>query len=256
MKIEDKELIKRIFEGALMAADKPLKRRDLTALFDEMESPSDKLVDEALKELIIDCEGRGYELKRVASGYRYQVRQELSRWVNNLWQEKAPRYSRALLETLSLIAYRQPITRGEIEQIRGVAVSTQILKTLLERDWVKSVGHRDVPGRPALYATTREFLDYFDLKTLDQLPPLAEIRDLNTISKELNIDLPIDSTESANDSSGQIKEEASEDNSENIDNFDQEHDPLKKNDESEFDNFSQDADSIELSASNSEEVSY
>lgn len=256
MKIEDKQLIKRIFEGALMAADKPLKRRDLTALFDDMESPSDKLVDEALKELVIDCEGRGYELKRVASGYRYQVRQEFSRWVNNLWQEKAPRYSRALLETLSLIAYRQPITRGEIEQIRGVAVSTQILKTLLERGWVKSVGHRDVPGRPALYATTHEFLDYFDLKTLDQLPPLAEIRDLNTISRELNIDLPIESTESANDSPEQVEDENSHDNLKTIDNLPVEDEASKKTDGNRLDEFNPDEDSIELSASNSEEISY
>ena len=254
MKIEDKELIKRIFEGALMAADKPLKRRDLTSLFSAMESPSDKLVDEALKELIADCEGRGYELKKVASGYRYQVRQELSRWVNNLWQEKAPRYSRALLETLSLIAYRQPITRGEIEQIRGVSVSSQILKTLLERGWVKSVGHRDVPGRPALYATTREFLDYFDLKTLDQLPPLAEIRDLNAISRELNIDLPIESIDSANDSSD-IDDIKDVDNIEDIENsFDIEI-QSNKTDANTLDSLNQNDDNIELSVSNSEKAS-
>jgi len=203
MKIEDLQLVKRIFEGALMAAERPLQRRDLTALFDDLETPADALVDQALVELDSDCEARGYELKRVASGYRYQVKQDLSRWVNKLWQERAPRYSRALLETMSLVAYRQPITRGEIEQIRGVAVSTQIIKTLLEREWIKSVGYRDAPGRPAIYATTRQFLDYFNLKSLDQLPPLAEIRDLNTISRELNIDLPVEDIKPANDDSNE-----------------------------------------------------
>lgn len=203
MKIEDLQLVKRIFEGALMAAERPLQRRDLTALFDDLETPADALVDQALIELDSDCEARGYELKRVASGYRYQVKQDLSRWVNKLWQERAPRYSRALLETMSLVAYRQPITRGEIEQIRGVAVSTQIIKTLLEREWIKSVGYRDAPGRPAIYATTRQFLDYFNLKSLDQLPPLAEIRDLNTISRELNIEMPVEEIKPANDESNE-----------------------------------------------------
>ena len=203
MKIEDLALVKRIFEGALMAAERPLQRRDLTELFDDLETPADALIDEALVELDSDCEARGYELKRVASGYRYQVKQDLSRWVNKLWQERAPRYSRALLETMSLVAYRQPITRGEIEQIRGVAVSTQIVKTLLEREWIKSVGYRDAPGRPAIYATTRQFLDYFNLKSLDQLPPLAEIRDLNTISRELNIDLSVEDIKPANDESNE-----------------------------------------------------
>ena len=203
MKIEDLALVKRIFEGALMAAERPLQRRDLTELFDDLETPVDALIDQALVELDSDCEARGYELKRVASGYRYQVKQDLSRWVNKLWQERAPRYSRALLETMSLVAYRQPITRGEIEQIRGVAVSTQIIKTLLEREWIKSVGYRDAPGRPAIYATTRQFLDYFNLKSLDQLPPLAEIRDLNTISRELNIELPVEEIKPANDESNE-----------------------------------------------------
>jgi len=199
MKIEDSALVKRIVEAALVAADKPLSKRDLKDLFDEMELPDDALFDQALQQLEADCEARGYELKRVASGYRFQVKQDLAPWVSKLWKERAPRYSRALLETLSLVAYRQPITRGEIEEIRGVAVSTQIIKTLLEREWVKVVGHRDVPGRPAIYATTRQFLDYFNLKSLDQLPPLAEIRELGTISRELNIDLPLDAIEPAND---------------------------------------------------------
>ena len=201
MKIDDLELIKRIFEGALMAADKPLQRRDLTALFDDLEQPEDSLIDQALKDLVADCEDKGFELKRVASGYRYQVKQDLSRWVNKLWQERAPRYSRALLETMSLIAYRQPITRGEIEQIRGVAVSSQIIKTLLEREWIKSVGHRDVPGRPTIYATTKQFLDYFNLKSLDQLPSLAEIKDFTDVDPALGLLMPIDSLSSADQDS-------------------------------------------------------
>ena len=126
---------------------------------------------------------------QVATGYRFQVRQNLSTWVGRLWQERPPRYSRALLETLSLIAYRQPITRGEIEEIRGVAVSTNIIKTLQERDWVRIVGHRDVPGRPAMYATTRQFLDYFNLKSLEELPPLAEIKDLENLSGDLPLEI-------------------------------------------------------------------
>ncbi|MGB5324223.1 MAG: SMC-Scp complex subunit ScpB [Pseudomonadales bacterium] len=199
MKIEDLDLLKRILEGALMASDRPLPKRALKELFDELECPDDQLIDAALAELESDCESRGFELQSVASGYRYQVREELGQWVNKLWKERAPRYSRALLETLSLVAYRQPITRGEIEEIRGVAVSTQIIKTLLEREWVKVVGHRDVPGHPAIYATTKQFLDYFNLKSLDQLPPLAEIRELSTISREFNIELPPALIESAND---------------------------------------------------------
>lgn len=190
MKLEDPILIKRIVEAAIMAAEKPLSRKNIVELFDELECPEANLIDEALEALAEDCEKRGYELVRVASGYRFQVKQELSRWVGKLWKEKAPRYSRALLETLSLIAYRQPITRGEIESIRGVAVSSQIIRTLMERDWIKSVGHKDVPGRPAIYATTKIFLDYFNLKSLDQLPPLAELRDLNAISQEFNIEMP------------------------------------------------------------------
>ncbi|MCB1685831.1 MAG: SMC-Scp complex subunit ScpB, partial [Pseudomonadales bacterium] len=133
---------------------------------------------EVLRILETECEGRGYELIRVASGFRYQVRQDLSEWISRLWEEKPPRYSRALLETLSLIAYRQPVTRGDIEQVRGVSVSQSIMRTLLERNWIRVVGERDVPGKPAMYGTTREFLDYFNLKSLDQLPPLAEIRAL------------------------------------------------------------------------------
>lgn len=177
----DSGKLKQIIEAALMAADGPLTVNDLTKLFAHHELDSEEgrgQIRETLKTLEAEAEGRGYELKRVASGYRYQVRQELSEWVSRLWEEKPPRYSRALLETLALIAYRQPVTRGDIEQVRGVSVSQNIMRTLQERGWIRVVGQREVPGKPSLYGTTREFLDYFDLKSLDQLPPLAEIRSL------------------------------------------------------------------------------
>lgn len=179
-----------ILEGALLAAGEPLSVQRMTLLFEENERPSKDEIKAAIKSVEERCEGRGYELVHVASGYRFQVRQDLAQWVGRLWQERPARYSRALMETLSLIAYRQPITRGEIEEIRGVAVSTNIIKTLLEREWVRVVGHRDVPGRPAMYATTRQFLDYFNLKSLDQLPPLAEIKELDNLSGELGLDTP------------------------------------------------------------------
>ena len=179
-----------ILEGALLAAGEPLSVQRMALLFEENERPSKDDIRAAIKLVEERCGGRGYELVQVASGYRFQVRQDLAAWVGRLWQERPARYSRALMETLSLIAYRQPITRGEIEEIRGVAVSTNIIKTLLEREWVRVVGHRDVPGRPAMYATTRQFLDYFNLKSLDQLPPLAEIKELDNLSGELALEVP------------------------------------------------------------------
>ncbi len=179
-----------ILEGALLAAGKALTVAQLCALFEEHERPDTTAVREALQQIAERCEDRGFELREVASGFRFQVRQALSPWVARLWQERPQKYSRALLETLSLIAYRQPITRGEIEEIRGVAVSSNIIKTLHEREWVRVVGHRDVPGRPAMYATTRQFLDYFNLKSLDQLPALAEIRDVETLTAELGFAMP------------------------------------------------------------------
>lgn len=174
-----------IIEGALLAAGKPLTVAQLADLFEGHEKPEKAEIREALKVVAERCEDRGFELLEVASGFRFQVRQALSPWVSRLWHERPQRYSRALLETLALMAYRQPITRGEIEEIRGVAVSSNIIKTLHEREWIRVVGHRDVPGRPAMYATTRQFLDYFNLKNLDQLPALAEIRDLDTLTAEL-----------------------------------------------------------------------
>ncbi|MEM8661434.1 MAG: SMC-Scp complex subunit ScpB, partial [Pseudomonadota bacterium] len=173
-----------IIEGALLAAGKPLTVAQIGQLFEDNERPDNASLRSALKEVAERCDERGFELQEVASGFRYQVRQSLSPWVARLWQERPQRYSRALLETLALIAYRQPITRGEIEEIRGVAVSSNIINTLHERDWMRVVGQRDVPGRPAMYATTRQFLDYFNLKTLDQLPALADIRDVESLNAE------------------------------------------------------------------------
>ncbi len=184
------ETLKRIVEAALLAAEEPLSLNQMEAMFLEEAQPGHALLREALKALAEDCEDRGIELREVASGFRLQVKQTYQPWVSRLWQHKPPRYSRALLETLSLIAYRQPVTRGEIEEIRGVAVSTNIMRTLQEREWVRVLGHRDVPGRPALYGTTRAFLDYFDLKNLDELPTLAEIRDIDDLEPELDLALP------------------------------------------------------------------
>jgi segregation and condensation protein B len=179
--------LKHIVEGALLAAGRPLDINHLEALFDDDQCPSKEDFKTALEKISSDCEERGFELKQVKSGYRFQVRQELSGWVNRLWDERPQKYSRAMLETLALIAYRQPLTRGDIEQIRGVSVSSQIVKTLLEREWVRVVGHRDVPGRPALFATTRQFLDYFSLSSLEELPTLNELRDLDDLDPELEL---------------------------------------------------------------------
>jgi len=181
------EQLKRIVEAALLAAAQPLSVLQLSALFGENEAPPHEDLARALEELAADCSQRGVELVEVASGFRYQVRQDVHPWVARLWTERQTRYSRALLETLALIAYRQPITRGEIEQIRGVAVSTNIVKTLEEREWIRVVGYRDVPGKPALFGTTRSFLDYFSLKSLDELPPLAEIREIEDFDPQLTL---------------------------------------------------------------------
>jgi segregation and condensation protein B len=179
--------LKRIVEASLLAAAQPLSLAQLSALFGETETPNHDDLARALLELGDECAERGVELKEVASGFRYQVRQDVHPWVARLWTERQTKYSRALLETLALIAYRQPITRGEIEQIRGVAVSTNIVKTLEEREWVRVVGYRDVPGKPALFGTTRIFLDYFNLKSLDELPPMAEIREIEDFDLQLTL---------------------------------------------------------------------
>ena len=189
--------VKRILEAALLAAGGPLTLDRLLELFEEEECPQRSQVAAELEALVEDYQGRGIELQQVAGGYRFQVRSEYAPWVARLWDEKPARYSRALLETLALVAYRQPITRGEIEEIRGVSVSTNIIKTLTERDWVRVVGHRDVPGRPALYATTRRFLDYFGLRSLNDLPPLSEIKDLEALEPELDLPQPVEALEPA-----------------------------------------------------------
>ena len=184
------EQLKNIIEAALLAAGRPLSLDAMQGLFSEIECPSKKELREALQQLGEDYTGRGIEIAEVASGWRIQVGEACSPWVSRLWDERPARYSRALMETLALVAYRQPITRGEIEDIRGVSVSTHIVKTQLEREWVHVVGQRDVPGKPSLYGTTREFLDYFGLKSLDELPTLAELRDLDEINRELDLEDP------------------------------------------------------------------
>ncbi|MGK2915654.1 MAG: SMC-Scp complex subunit ScpB [Porticoccaceae bacterium] len=181
----DSVQLKKIIEGALLAAARPLDIPQLETLFADDERPSRDELRAALDDIAADCREHGYELVHVASGYRFQVRQEIAPWINRLWDEKPRKYTRALLETLAVIAYRQPVTRGDIEQIRGVAVSSDTVRTLFERDWIRTVGHRDVPGRPALYATTKQFLDYFNLQALEQLPSLGDIRDLVSINSEL-----------------------------------------------------------------------
>lgn len=183
------ERLKNWIEGALLAAGQPLSLNQLNSLFDEDSQPGHGLIREALALLDSELEGRACELVEVAGGFRLQIRASLMPVVSRLWAEKPPRYSRALLETLAIIAYRQPITRGEIEQIRGVSLSANILKTLQEREWIRVVGHRDIPGRPELLGTTRSFLDYFGLKGLDDLPTLAEIRDLDNLEPELDFNL-------------------------------------------------------------------
>lgn len=183
------EQLKNIIEAILLGAGRPLSIDQLLAMFAEQEKPERDAIREAVTALQEDYEPRGIALLQVGSGYRIQIRETMQPWVARLWEEKPARYSRALLETLSLIAYRQPITRGEIEEVRGVSVSTTIMKTLQEREWVHIVGHRDVPGRPAMYGTTKKFLDYFGLKSLSDLPSLAELRDLSAIGKDLELDL-------------------------------------------------------------------
>ena len=180
--------VKMIIEGLLLAASRPLNLSEIAQVFDEDERPDKKELKKIIEVIEADCSDRGFELQEVASGYRFQVKQELSSWVGKLWDERPPRYTRALLEILALIAYKQPITRGDIEEIRGVSVSPNIIRTLIDREWVRVVGHRDVPGRPAMFATTKIFLDYFNLKSLQNLPPLSEIKELDNSDSELSLD--------------------------------------------------------------------
>ena len=180
--------VKMIVEGLLLAAGRPLTLDNIIHVFSKDEQPDSKELKLVMESIAEDCADRGFELKEVASGFRFQVKQELSDWVAKLWEERPPRYTRALLETLALVAYRQPITRGDIEEIRGVGVSSNIVRTLLDREWIRVVGHRDVPGRPAMFATTKQFLDYFNLKSLQDLPPLSEIKDLAVADPEFDLE--------------------------------------------------------------------
>jgi len=189
--VMETQYVKNIVEAALLAAERPLEVEQLRELFEEFERPSAAEVRELLALLATDYQGRALELVEVASGWRAQVRSDYAAPVSRLWQERPTRYSRALLETLALIAYRQPITRAEIEEVRGVAVNPNIIRTLSERGWIRIVGHREVPGRPELLGTTREFLDYFGLKSLDQLPSLAELKDMDNVGVQLEFAEPV-----------------------------------------------------------------
>ncbi len=180
--------LKSILEALLLASGEPLSLETLASVFTDEERPSNSEISKTLEALSDDYAERGLELKEVASGFRIQVREDANPWIARLWEERPQRYSRALLETLALIAYRQPITRGDIEEVRGVSVRTNIIRTLQEREWIRVVGHRDVPGKPALFGTTRVFLDYFNLASLDNLPSLAEIKDMGSIEPELELE--------------------------------------------------------------------
>ena len=180
------EKLKPIIEAVLSAADHPLSVEQIFNLFHgDIDQPGKDEIRKVLNELVDDYQDRGLQIKQVASGFRFQASADYAGWISRLWEQKPPRYSRALLETLALIAYRQPITRGEIEAIRGVSVSSNIIKTLQEREWVKTLGHKDVPGKPSLYGTTSTFLDYFNLKSLNELPTLSELKDLDSFHPEL-----------------------------------------------------------------------
>lgn len=216
----DQSLINRIVEAALLAATQPLALAQLHGLFPEDEPAPEGSVEQALQQLADACADRGVELVEVASGYRYQVKADVHAWVARLWTERKTKYTRATLETLALIAYRQPITRGEIEQVRGVAVSSNIIQALEEREWIRVVGHRDVPGKPALFGTTKGFLDYFGLKRLDELPPLSELKDIGELEPQLPLDgapLPV-SIASGDAADGEEQAAPSDDNAGDRDN--------------------------------------
>ena len=195
------DFLRQILEAAIMVSDKPMDVSHLEKLFDEKEKPHRDEIRAALDEITTDCRDKGFELVKVSSGYRFQTKQSLSAWVSRVWEEKPKKFSRAMLETLVLIAYRQPTTRGDIESVRGVSVSSDIIRVLDERGWIRVVGHRDVPGKPELLATTKEFLDYFNLKSLDQLPSLAEIKDFTDVDPALELLMPVDSLSSADEDS-------------------------------------------------------
>ena len=212
----DQEKILRIVEASLLAAESPMEVKDLVDLFNEDELEKDvaaETIRDVLNVIENECDQRSIELKRVASGYRFQVRQEYSEWIGRMLKDRPPRYTRALLETLAIVVYKQPVTRGDIEELRGVSVSQNIMRTLLERGWIKSVGQKEVPGRPALYATTKEFLDYFDLKNINELPEISEIHELvikeieagsNELAGEIPLSLDLESDSTANTPTDQL----------------------------------------------------
>jgi segregation and condensation protein B len=180
--------LSQVIEAVLLSASRPIDVQEIERVFPEDEKPTREEIRRALQDIEEQCKDRGVELKKVSSGYRLQVRQTLSSYVAKLWEERPQRFSKATLETLALIAYRQPITRGEIEEIRGVTIGTQLMRGLMERGWVKIVGQRDVPGRPSLYSTTKEFLDYFGLQHLRELPDLPDLPDLQSLDMELPLE--------------------------------------------------------------------
>ncbi len=235
------EQLKNIIEAALMVTERPLNLNRLLGLFEnEPDQPERSDIRAAIEELQQDYLERGIELKEISSGYRFQARSEYGEWINRLFEEKPPRYSRALMETMAIIAYRQPITRGEIEDIRGVSVSSSITKTLQEREWIKIVGHRDIPGKPELLATTKQFLDYFNLRKLADLPALAEIKDFNDINPDL-----FDSLE------GQGVDDSDQNNHEQAEEI------TNSSEDNELENTAQDEiiDEVETSETNDEAVS-
>jgi len=206
--------LKSIIEAAIMASGEPVSADRLRDLFDENERPSKADIQAALEALTQDCEIRGIELKQVASGYCFQSKAEFAGWVKRLWPDKHPRYSRALMETLAIIAYRQPATRGEIEEIRGVAVNSNIIKTLLDHEWIEVVGQREVPGRPSLFGTTKHFLDHFSLKSIDELPALAEPQNIEELAKQLEGQISTEGeAESETESESQPEAESTEQSS-------------------------------------------
>ena len=213
--------LKNIIEAAILVSEEPVTIDRILGMFTDATKPERSTVNDLLLELEQEYANRGFELKRIEKAYRIQTREEYSPWLARLRAGRPPRYSRALLETLAIIAYRQPVTRGEIEEIRGVAVSTDIIRTLVDREWVRQVGVRDVPGKPALFATTRSFLEYFNLEGLSQLPTLQDIRDMDTIAAELNMKLPLDDGGNADEKLGSGDEADEESESGDADNLDQ-----------------------------------
>ncbi len=262
------EKLKQILEAVLLSADHPMTVIQLDTLFESDEDrPTRDEVRKALSEMEAGYEDSGFELKQVATGYRIQVKQDFAPWVSRLWEEKPAKYTRALLETMALIAYRQPVTRGEIEEVRGVSVSSNIIRTLMERDWIKVLGHKDVPGKPSLYGTTREFLDYFNLKSLDELPSLAELKDLDQVYPELALEADDEvqqdkAPEAANDASADVveanhaeSEGAAETDAADIDDADisEEAAELTESNVDEFDPATQDAEAHDVEASADDE---